>query len=235
MSQTYTIKLGGSMVSPSHDCLFDFPYAKRLKELLETHTKNGDKFFLAVGGGVLMRQYRDLAMANGITDTNQLHWIGTTINVLNAEVVRVSMGELADEGVYKYNDYYDETKLEIQKGIKVGGGGKPGHSGDVDSILAAIKLGSKVIISLKNIDAVYTADPKIFPEATPLEHLTWKEYLDIIGNPVEHTPGANFPIDPVASHMAVEHGLKFIVIAGRDLDNFDKVLKGEKFHGTVIE
>jgi uridylate kinase len=237
MPQTsiYTIKLGGSIVSPTQDCLFDFPFAKKLKELLSEFIIKGDKFFITVGGGHLMRQYRDLAMANGITDTTELHWIGTTINVLNAEVVRVSMGELADEGVYKYEDYFDANKLEIKKGIKVGGGGRPGHSGDVDSILAARKLNSKVVISLKNVDAVYTADPKLFPDATPLEHVTWAEYLKIIGNPTEHKPGANFPIDPIASQMAIESGLKFIIIDGRNLENFKKVLLGEKFMGTVVE
>ena len=209
---------------------------------MKEFTTNGDKFFITVGGGHLMRQYRDLAVANGITDTTQLHWIGTTVNVLNAEVVRVSMEELADEGVYKYDDYYNDTKLEIskdagfgQRGVKVGGGGKPGHSGDVDSILAARKLGAKTIISLKNVDAVYTADPKIFPEATPLEKINWAEYLKIIGNPLEHKPGANYPIDPIASQMAIESGLKFIIIEGKDLSNFKNVLLEEKFKGTIVE
>ena len=235
MSQTYVLKLGGSIISPDPECLFDFPFAMKLKIILEEFIQKGDKFFISVGGGHLMRQYRDLAIANGLTNQTDLHWIGTTVNVLNAEVVRVSMQELADEGVTKYEEYYDGTPIEIVKGIKVGGGGRPGHSGDVDSILAAKKLGSKTIISLKNVDAVYTADPKLFKDATPLEKITWQEYLKIIGDPKEHTPGANYPIDPVASHLAIENGIKFIIIAGRDLANFKKVLLGEKFKGTVVE
>ena len=235
MPQTYVLKLGGSIISPDPECLFDFPFAKKLKNILGEFIQKGDKFFITVGGGHLMRKYRDLAMANGLTDQTDLHWIGATVNVLNAEVVRVSMPEFADAGVYKYEDYYDDKAIKISKGIKVGGGGRPGHSGDVDSILAGKKLKATTIISLKNVDAVYTADPKLFPDATPLEKITWKEYLDIIGNPTEHTPGANYPIDPIASHLAMENGLKFIVIAGRDLENFKKVLLGEKFVGTVVE
>jgi len=235
MPQTYVLKLGGSIISPNRECLFDFPYAKKLKTVLSEFVQKGDKFFITVGGGNLMRQYRDLAIANGLTDTTQLHWIGTTVNVLNAEVVRVSMQELADAGVYKYEDYFAQTPLLIIKGIKVGGGARPGHSGDVDSILAGIKLNTKVIISLKNVDAVYTADPKLYPSATPIEHLSWQEYLDIIGNPTEHMPGASFPIDPIASKMAIENKFKFIIIDGRNLENFNNVLLGEKFHGSVVE
>ena len=235
MPQTYVLKLGGSIVSPNHECLFDFPFAKELKNVLKDFVLKGDKFFITVGGGNLMRQYRDLAMANGLTNTTDLHMIGTTVNVLNAEVVRVSMEELADAGVYKYEDYYDQSILNVVKGVKVGGGGRPGHSGDVDTILAALKMKAKVVISLKNVDAIYTADPKLDPKATPLEHLTWIEYLNVIGNPTEHTPGASFPIDPIASQMAIENKLKFIIIDGRNIDNFKKVLLGEKFHGTVVE
>lgn len=234
MPQTYVLKLGGSIISPNPECLFDFPFAKELKNILGEFIQKGDKFFVTVGGGHLMRQYRDLAIANGLTDQTDLHWIGATVNVLNAEVVRVSMQEFADAGVYKYEDYYDDKTIEITKGIKVGGGGRPGHSGDVDSILAGKKLNATTIISLKNVDAVYTADPKFFPDATPLEKITWKEYLEIIGNPTEHKPGANYPVDPVASHLAMENGLKFIIIAGRDLANFKKVLLGEKFKGTIV-
>ena len=101
--------------------------------------------------------------------------------------------------------------------------------------MAARKLGSKTIISLKNIDAVYTGDPKTDPNAKPVEKISWKEYLDIIGNPTEHKPGANFPIDPIASRMAIESGLRFIVIGGKDMENFKKVLRGESFKGTIVE
>jgi uridylate kinase len=249
MPQTFVLKLGGSIISPDPTCLFDFPYAKELKNTLGEFVQKGDKFFITVGGGHLMRQYRDLAVANGLADQTDLHWIGTTINVLNAEVVRVSMQELADPGVYKYEDYYNDATIEIEngvkvgggsniqiiKGIKVGGGGRPGTSGDVDSILAALKLGTKTVISLKNVDAIYTADPKLDPKATPIEHLNWKEYLDIIGNPTEHKPGASYPIDPIASQLAIKHGLKFIIIDGRNIENLKKVLLGEMFTGTMVE
>jgi uridylate kinase len=235
MSQIYAVKLGGSIVSPSPEELFDFKYAAELKATLKEFTDGRDKFFLTVGGGSLMRQFRDLAMVNGINDITQLHWIGTTVNVLNAEVTRVSMGELADPGVIKYEEYFTADPLIIEKSIKVGGGSRPGYSGDVDAVLVGLKLGAHAIISLKDIDAVYTVDPKKDPAATPLEHLTWPEYQKIIGDPGQFLPGASYPIDPIASRMCIENHLRFIVIAGRDLANFGKVLRGEHFHGTVIE
>jgi len=235
MAQIYALKLGGSIVSPSQELLFDFNYLKDLKTILLPFINAGDKFFITLGGGYLMRMYRDLAEAAGISDDLQLHLIGTTVNVLHGELVRAYFADLADDGVYKYEDYYSPEPLSITKAIKVGGGGKPGHSGDVDATLAAGKLSCKTVISLKNIDHVYSADPKKDPTATRINQINWQGYLDLIGNPVEHEPGANYPIDPIAAKMAKEQGMKFVIIDGRDFSNLSKVLAGEPFNGTTVQ
>ncbi len=234
MPQTYVIKLGGSIVSPNLDIFFDFDYLKRLRECLEDNIQQGDKFFFVLGGGSTMRHYRDLAITAGLTDHNQLHWIGTTVNVLHAEIVRAYFHELADDGVYKYEDYYDENPLIIKKSFKIGGGGRPGHSGDVDAVCAAKKCKAAAIISLKNIDAVYSADPKKDNNAVKVDELSWQEYLNVIGNPDEHTPGANYPIDPIAAKDAQTHHLKFIICDGWNLENFKNILNNKPFDGSTI-
>lgn len=234
MSQTYVVKLGGSIVAPSEELLFDFSYLDKLRAVISPNLENGDKFFFVLGGGATARNYRDLAKAAGLTDTMQLHWIGTTVNVLHAEIVRAYWNDIADDGIYKYEDYYTDQPLEIVKSVKVGGGGRPGHSGDVDTVRVAIKTGAKTIISLKNIDGVYSADPTTHPEATRCDKLTWKEYLDIIGNPQEHAPGANFPIDPIAAKDAQSNGLQFIVVKGWDLPNLTNLLSGKPYIGTIV-
>lgn len=234
MPQTYVIKLGGSIVSPSPDVIFDFEYLNKLRIALSDNINAGDKFFIVLGGGSTMRRYRDLAMSAGLEDHEQLHWIGTTVNVLHGEIVRAYLHDLCDDGVYKYEDYYNDLPIVIEKSIKVGGGGRPGHSGDVDAVRAALKCQANTIISLKNIDAVYSADPKKDANAKPLERLNWKDYLDIIGNPSEHTPGANFPIDPIAAREANEKNLRFIVCDGWNLDNLKLILQNQPFKGTAI-
>lgn len=234
MPQTYVIKLGGSIVSPSPEKVFDFEYLNKLRQVLSVNILKGDKFIVVLGGGATMRRYRDLAMSAGLVDTEQLHWIGTTINVLHGEIVRAYWHDIADDGVYKYEDYYNDKPLVVTKGIKVGGGGRPGHSGDVDALRAAIKSGSSTIISLKNIDAVYSSDPRKDPQAVRFKKLSWKEYLDVIGNPAEHTPGANYPIDPIAARQSQLSNLKFIVCDGWNMDNLSAILQGSDFIGTTI-
>lgn len=233
MSNTIVIKLGGSALSISKDNIFDFDYVKKLKEVFNEFADS--KFFLAVGGGYTMRLYRDLAKKNGLNVTNELHWIGTTVNVLHAEIVRAFLHDIADDGVYKYEDYYDNESLSIKKQIKVGGGGRPGHSSDVDAIKAAEQCGAKKIISLKNVDYVYDKDPSKYEDAKKQEALIWQEYLNIIDNKTEHEPGGNYPIDPVASRMAQKSGIEFCIIDYTDLQNFKNVLKGDTFNGTLVK
>ncbi len=235
MPQYTVIKLGGSIVSPNPELVFDFSYLAKLKATLMPFIERGDKFFLTLGGGAMMRKYRDLAVAAGINDTLQLHWIGTTFNVFHAELVRAYFNEMADDGIYKYEDYFNSDPLTIYKSIKVGGGGHPGTSGDVDAVKVAQKFSSKTIISLKNIDAVYDSDPRINPQAQRLAELNWQDYLNIIGNPEEHLPGANFPVDPIAARLCQDNGISFKIISGWDLEQLSKILNGEEFYGTTIK
>jgi len=230
------IKVGGSMISKDPVSMFDIKYLFDLKALLlNQNAETKDKFMLVAGGGSVMRKYRDLLKTGGITNERNIHWVGTAVNVLHAMILKSIFDVVCDEEVLKFEDYYSDTPLQIENIVKVGGGGRPGHSGDVDTVIAAKRLGAKSVYSLKNVDGVYDSDPKKNPTAKHLDNLTWDEYLNVIGNPAEHKPGANYPIDPIASKMAKDAGIEFIVLHGADLPNFEKALKGEQFIGTIIK
>jgi uridylate kinase len=231
----HVIKLGGSLISRSMEQLFDFEYLAQFKQAMLPSLEQGNKYCIILGGGYVMRKYRDMAIAAGISEKEQQHWIGTTVNVLHGEIVRAYFNEWADPGVLKYEEYYNNQPLTIAKNLKIGGGGRPGHSGDVDAVLAAQKVGASRIYSLKNIDGVYDSDPKLNPQAKRQDKLTWDEYLTIIGHKTEHEPGGNYPIDPIASRMAQEAGLEFIVVGGDSLQNVQAALKGESFLGTTVK
>jgi len=234
MPQNYVIKLGGSVISRQGDLVFDFDYLNNLKKTLEPFFAQENKFFITLGGGHLMRQYRDLALQAGLKQDDELHWMGIAVNTLHAQLTRAFWHDIADKDIYQGDDYYSVTPLVIENGVKLGGGGRPGTSGDMDALMVAIKLKTELVISLKNIDAVYSADPKKDPNAKRLEKITWDEYLDIIGNPEEHAPGANYPVDPVTAKIAKEKGIAFQIMLGSDLENFAKALEGNKSLGTII-
>lgn len=234
-SNPLVIKLGGSILSRSEDDIFNFAYLSRLRDSLIYNKSQFDRYFIAVGGGFTMRRYRDLARAAGITNHNDLHWVGTTVNVLHAYLIRAFFADEADEDVVKYEDYYSKKTISIGRKVKIGGGGRPGHSGDVDAVLAANKLGTKTVVSLKNVDGVYDKNPKLFEDAKRLVNLKWDKYIsEIIGGKEFHDPGANYPIDPVASRMARDTGVRFVVMGGEDLNNFTDFIDGKNYLGTEV-
>lgn len=234
MSKKIVIKLGGSAISTENN-LFDFSYLNRFRQTLSPFIAEGYKFLVVLGGGYTMRMYRDKAKEAGVNNNEQLHWIGTTVNVLHGFLAKAYFSDISDEQVVSYEDYYDDSPIEIEKSFKFGGGGRPGHSGDVDALLAAEKIGTDQVFSLKNVDAVYSADPKQDLNAKPVSNLTWNGYLEIIGHKTEHEPGGNYPVDPVASRMANEKGITFNIVGAQNLVEFAKALKGETFKGTVIK
>src|SRR5260221_7686938 len=231
--QISVIKVGGSILSLSNDILFDFPKAKELKELL-IPLSDKHKFVLITGGGYICRVYQKLLKDEGYSDYDQ-HYVGTCTCNLNAIMLRTVFGEEAEESVLTFNDFDSPEEIKFEKNFLLGGAAKPGPSSDWDAAFIAKRVGAKKVLSLKDIDGVYTADPKKDPSAKRLDKISWEEYMQIIGNPDAHKPGGNLPVDPLAAKFCMENGIGFFIISGNDFENIGKLLKGENYVGTVIE
>lgn len=85
---------------------------------------------------------------------------------------------------------------------------------------------------MTNIDKVYDKDPKKFPDAKPIDTISWKSYRAMAGN--TWVPGMNLPFDPIASKLAAELGVTVRILNGKNLDNLARALDGKKFLGTTI-
>ncbi|MBP9758517.1 hypothetical protein KBD45_02385 [Candidatus Dojkabacteria bacterium] len=234
MSKVVIIKLGGSVLSRI-DCAFDFEYIKKFKEVLLGRIAQGDKFCIITGGGYTCRMYQKLAKESGLINyDNDLHWIGTTVNVLHAEIVRSVFSDVAYDRPFMYEDFYSQEPLNMEKSVLIGGGSRPGHSGDMDAIFLALKTGADTIVSLKNIDHLYSADPKKDSSAKIIKKTDWNGYFEIIGGKDIHEPGGSYIVDPASAKKAKSHKLKFIVVKGSELENFRNYLDGNDFKGSEI-
>ncbi|MCK5674787.1 MAG: UMP kinase, partial [Spirochaetales bacterium] len=98
--------------------------------------------------------------------------------------------------------------------------------------LLAENIGADTVINLSNIKKVYSADPKLDPNAVPLDNITWSEMRKLVGD--KWVPGVNVPFDPVATKRASELKLKVITALGNDIENMKKILIGSDFEGTTI-
>jgi uridylate kinase len=221
--RTIVLSLGGSLVVPKD---IDADFLKRFRQLVLKHLGN-KRFIIIVGGGFTARKYQQASEDIAGAGDDERDWMGILATKMNAYLLKIVFKEHAYHKVLA-----DPTKKTGFKGILVASGWKPGFSTDYDAVLWAKNYGAEVIVNLTDVDFVYNKDPKKFRDAKPVERLSWGEYKNIIGG--EWKPGLKSPFDPVASREAEKSGLKVLVLNGRELDNLDRFLKGEKFRGSVI-
>jgi len=231
MKTTVVLKVGGSVLSPNEDNIFDYKAALAIKNSLMQISQQY-QFIVIVGGGQLAKKYQAIAK-QFTTENHEIDWAGLSANNHNAVMTRVSFGKDAKEEVYTFQMIYGKEDISFTETFLLAGAGEPGHSGDMDALIMGLRAGSTTIISLKNVDGVYDSDPSENPNARKFDKLSWGEYFGII-KVTEFTPKMALPVDPITSKLAQEKNIKFIILDGADLPNLQKAIKGEEFIGTTI-
>ncbi|MCR4261200.1 MAG: UMP kinase [Candidatus Colwellbacteria bacterium] len=224
--KTYVIALGGSIVFPDQ---IDVVFIKQLKKLVEEFVKDGKRFVLVVGGGKLARMYQEAARKIAKLSDNDKDWIGIHATRSNAQLFHAIFGDMVEPIVI---DNRDRVK-PLRKPVTIGSGWQPGWSTDFVTAAIAKDLGVAEFIIAGKPDHVYKKDPVKYPNAVAFDELGWREYRKLV--PKKWIPGARAPVDPIAAAFAQKHGLKAIVIDGRRLSNFRRLLKGQTFVGTLIQ
>ncbi|BCX14310.1 MAG: uridylate kinase [Candidatus Dojkabacteria bacterium] len=230
------IKIGGSLLSPSDDKQFDFNYAYKFKSLLDTLNF---RFSLTTGGGRFTRIIFQKLKDEGLDNKSDLHQVGVSTSNVNNELLRVVFSDVAFPRVLRYKEYDDYVAGNLQIDFEnykylVAGSSQPGRSNDWNALQMAKALGVNEVIILKDIDGIYSSDPRDNPDAKLQNKITWKQYFDIIGNPTDFEPGGNVPIDIFAAKDAYQLGIKFYILTGKDLENVKKAITGKDFHGTIV-
>ena len=220
--KTIVISLGGSIIVPER---IDVPFLEKFKQIIMG--LQADRFVIICGGGKIARDYQEAAKATAVIRTDDLDWIGIAATRLNAELVRSSFGDEAHEKVIHDPD----EKIDNPRRIVIGAGFKPGSSTDLRAVQLAKRFNAVRVINMSNIDYVYSADPKKDPHAKKMERISWQAFRKLVGN--EWDPGLSMPFDPIASREAEQLGLE-VAIIGNDMLNFERLLNGKKFRGTII-
>ncbi len=243
MMKNSILKIGGSVLSVKRDCsegFFNFTLARKLAEVI---VENLNKASVVVGGGYLNKWLLETSLEALPIEEKDQHWIGIAALNVNAELFKVTLKRVVGEPsriypeILRYKALLDGEfvkKVLSEYAYVVTGAARPDTSSDFDAYLLAKYSNVDTIISLKNVDYVYSDDPSKNPRATPFRHLSWQEYLDLI-KAKRFPPRGNFPVDPVTARYARKDKIRFIIVDGTDLSNLRDLLKGERFRGTIIE
>lgn len=225
------ISVGGSLIVPNGG--IDISFLTKFNEFIrdELSRRPAGQFFLVVGGGATARHYRDAGrdVVGHEFTPEDLDFLGIHATRLNAHLLRSILRDIAHPYIIKHY----EIIRKVTEPVVVAAGWKPGWSTDYDAVLLCEDYNVKTIINMSNIDQAYDKDPKKFPDAKPIDHISWENFRAIVGDVWD--PGMNTPFDPVAAKKAQELGVTVVILNGKNFENLGKYFRGEQFVGTVIE
>mgnify|MGYP000375784018 FL=1 len=125
--------------------------------------------------------------------------------------------------------YSTDKAIEYLKSGKVVmfgcGTGCPFFSTDTAAVLRAAEIGADAILLAKNIDGVYSADPKVDPSAVKYDSISYDDVL------AQHLA----VMDSTATSLAMDNDIPVIVFALAEPENIVRVLQGEKLGTTVTK
>lgn len=243
--KTVVVALGGSVVCPAD---IDVVFLRQFKKFAESFARRGRKLVVVVGGGRLARDFQNAAAGVSPVPDEDKDWIGIHSTRLNAHLLRTIFRRTADPVVFDSRGKVKKLKYPVT----VASGWRPGWS--TDFVAAAIASDMKIpeFVVAGKPAFVYpvrsrartqvspggakgrAASRGIYRLATkhPYLKISWRDYRKLI--PKKWKPGLHAPVDPVAAKLSDGTKLKAIIINGKNLKNFGRLLNGKEFGGTII-
>lgn len=223
------LKLSGEVLS-GKDGILDFDFIAEVAEVLKKCVDAGVQVGVIVGAGNIWRGRQGGDMDRVRAD--HMGMLATTINSLALQdtfiqhgldtlvMTAVEMKTFAEQ--YVTRDAI--AALESGKVVIFGGGlGSPFFSTDTAAALRAAEIKADAILMAKNIDAVYSADPKKDPNAVRYDEITYKE---VIAKELK-------ALDMTATAFCLENGICAYAFGLKDPMNIYRVAMGEKI-GTEL-
>ena len=226
------IKISGEALAGDKKTGFDFDIISKVCDTVNKCTAMGVEVGIVVGGGNFWRGVKDGAGHVERVSADRMGMLATAMNCLAfADVLRQCGGEakvLTAVDIQGVGERYSTDKaieyLKSGKGVMFGcGTGCPFFSTDTAAVLRAAEIGADAILLAKNIDGVYSADPRLDPSAVKYDSISYDDVL------AQHLA----VMDSTATSLAMDNDIPVIVFALAEPENIVRVLQGEKLGTTV--
>ncbi len=226
------IKISGEALAGEKKTGYDFDFVQRVCESVKRCVENGVEVGIVIGGGNFWRGVKDGAGKVERVSADRMGMLATCMNCLAVCDVFHQLGAKARVqtavDIQGVGERYDTTKsIEyMQEGNVVlfaGGSGAPFFSPDTAAALRAAEIHADAILLAKNIDGVYSDDPRKNPEAVKFDAISYDEVL----------ARRLAVMDSTATSLAMDNNIPVIVFALADPENIERVLRGEKVGTTV--
>ncbi|MGC8923676.1 MAG: UMP kinase [Candidatus Micrarchaeia archaeon] len=228
MKPIITLSIGGSLIVPGEP---DVEYIKKMGNLLMKHSVKF-KFAIVTGGGAAARVYAR-AMKNIINNEFLADQAAIMSTWQNAYLILAALHGKAYKTLPKT---FDEAAQALETNdFVVMGGTMPGITTDTDAVLLAERVGSKRIVNISNVDAIYTGDPRKDSNAKKIDRMHVDELVSMASVADRRKAGENFIFDILACKLLARSGIEAHFVSGRNLMDVENAIIGRKHGGTVVK
>ena len=228
------LKISGEALAGGAPRGLDFDVIGSVCDVIKRCSDAGVQIGIVVGGGNFWRGLKDGGDRMERTRADHMGMLATTINCLAIadclEQRDVPVRVQTAIEMNKIAEPYIRSKAirHLEKGRVVVfgcGTGNPYFSTDTGAVLRAAEINADVILLAKNIDGVYSADPRKDPTAFKYDEITYDEVLS------KHLA----VMDSTATSLSMDNHIPIEVFALKDPENIYRVVMGEKVGTTVKE
>ena len=227
------LKISGEALAGPAGRGIDFAFARQVCRVVKDCVSHGVQVGLVVGGGNFWRGVKDGGGNMERTRADQMGMLATVINSLALQDVLEQLGQparvLTSIPMGPVGEICSRPAAEryLQQGTVVifaGGTGNPYFSTDTAAVLRAAEIQAEMILLAKNIDGVYSADPKKDPSAVKYDAISYQQVL-----------AENLQVmDLTATSLALDNHIPVMIFALADPENILRAVMGETV-GTIVE
>ena len=230
--QRILLKISGEALGGEKGTGFDEPTMDAICGGVKKAHELGVQIGIVVGGGNFWRGVKDGGDQMERVRADHMGMLATAINALAVADVLEQKGvevrvQTAIEMRAMAEPYIRSRAIRhLEKGRVVifgCGTGNPFFSTDTAAVLRAAEIDADVILLAKNIDGVYSADPKVDPAAVKYETITYDDVL------AQHLK----VMDSTATSLSMDNKIPVLLFALKDPENILRAVMGEKI-GTVV-
>ena len=226
------LKLSGEALMGRLEFGTDAAEVDRIATQVAAVRERGVEVAIVVGAGNI---YRGLDGAAAGMDRATGDYMGMLATVLNALTLQDSLERMGQHtrvmsaiDVKEVAEPYIRRRAmrHLEKGrvvIFAAGTGNPFFSTDTAASLRAMEIKADILLKATSVDGIYTADPKIYAEATKFPNITYSDMLRL-----------NLRVmDSAAVSLCRDNNMPMMVFSMREPGNILRVVQGEQLGSLV--
>ncbi len=226
------LKVSGEALAGDKHHGLDFDVIGDVCSAISECVAMGVQVGLMVGAGNFWRGVKDGADKMQRSHADAMGMLGTVMNSIAVadalEKRGIDARVLCAVEMNKFCEYFtrDTAERYLNEGkvvIFAGGTGNPYFSTDTGAVLRGVEIEADAILMAKNIDAIYSADPKLDPNAVRYSRLTYDEVL------AKHLKAT----DSTAMTLAMDNNMTLVCFGLAEENSIIRVVRGEEIGTTV--